>query len=102
MAKRFILIAFLLGLSPQARANAIPFNDYIFLREGMSQAEVLLRVGPPDFVSVVNTFFIYTAIWYYLPDPSYSGTRLTELTFDFRGKVIDIERKNPLKRKFFP
>lgn len=98
MANYVLAFILLLGLSPATLAEAIPFDDYIFLKEGMSEGEVLLRVGPPDFVSVVDNFYLQRRIWYYLPDGNYSGDRLTELTFDVRGKVIQIERSNPLTR----
>ena len=99
MAKLLILFAALLGMNTQTPAAAIPFEDYIFLEDGMSEGEILLRAGPPDYETLINNFYLYRKIWYYIPDGSYSGDRLTKITFDASGNVINIERTNPFKRK---
>lgn len=99
MIKILILLFTLLGNSSHAYAEAIPFEDYIFLEVGMSEGEVLLRVGPPDYESQIGSFYFSQKIWYYIPDGSYSGDRLTKITFDVVGNVIDIERTNPFQRK---
>ena len=61
----------------------------------MSEAEVLMRVGPPDKETVVSTQYLYQRIWYYIPDGSYSGHWLTTITIGPDGKVVNIERTRP-------
>ncbi|NIP73725.1 MAG: hypothetical protein GWO16_12165 [Gammaproteobacteria bacterium] len=78
-----------------AAADAIPFHKYRLLREGMSEGQVLLRVGEPDRETVISNDYIYRKIWYYLPDGRYSGDWLTVITFDANGKVIRLERSKP-------
>lgn len=98
MIKFLLVIAVLLLLSAQAQAKAIPFEDFIFLERGMSEGEILLRVGPPDHEVIINNIFVYRKIWYYIPDGNYSGDRLTEIRFGPFGRVISIERTHPLQR----
>lgn len=98
MANYFLAAILLFSFNSTTLAAAIPFDDYLFLKEGMSEGEVLVRVGPPDFISGVDNFYLHRKIWYYLPDGNYSGDRLTQLTFDVRGRVIQIERINPFTR----
>lgn len=95
MKTLLLAFAFLLSLSSQAMGKAIPFGDFRLLNEGMSEAQILLRVGPPDHETFVDNFFTYKKIWYYIPDGSYSDDRLTELTFDINGKVVFIKRIKP-------
>ena len=95
MRKFFLVATFLLSLSSQAMGKAIPFSDFRLLDRGMSEAEVLLRVGPPDRETVINNFFVYKKIWYYIPDGHYSGDYLTKLNFDIHDNVSSIERIKP-------
>jgi hypothetical protein len=99
MMKLLTLLTAMLSISTQIQAAAIPFEDYIYLEDGMSEGEVLLMVGPPDYETLINNFYLYRKIWYYIPDGNYSGDRLTKITFDANGDVINIERTNPFKRK---
>ncbi|NIR58431.1 MAG: hypothetical protein GWO02_02370 [Gammaproteobacteria bacterium] len=77
-----------------AGAGAIPFDEYKLLREGMSEGEILRRVGPPDHERVVyQDHGIHRVIWYYIPDGRYSGDWSTEIHFDAHGRVIELERR---------
>jgi hypothetical protein len=58
-----------------------------FLRPGMSEGEVLTRVGAPDVKAKVRK----VVRWQYLPVPEDDHT-MTTLTFE-RGAVTDVERK---------
>jgi hypothetical protein len=59
-----------------------------FLRPGMSEGEVVARVGEPDMTSSRNR---KGTRWTYMPVPEDAHT-LTHLTFE-HGKLTDIERK---------
>ena len=59
-----------------------------FLRPGMSEGEVIARVGPPDMTSSRNR---KGHRWTYMPVPDDRNT-ITNLTFD-NGRLIEIERK---------
>jgi len=58
-----------------------------FLRPGMSEGEVLARVGAPDVKAKVRK----GVRWQYMPVPEDDHT-MTTLTFE-RGAVVDVERK---------
>lgn len=88
------LVLLALTVRPVA-ADAIPFHKYRLLREGMSEGQVLLRVGEPDRETVISNDYIYRKIWYYLPDGHYSGDWLTVITFDANGKITRLERSKP-------
>jgi hypothetical protein len=59
-----------------------------FLRPGMSEGEVLARVGPPDVTSGKNR---KGPRWTYAPDPADPHT-ITILQFE-DGRLADIQRK---------
>jgi len=59
-----------------------------FLRPGMSEGEVVARVGQPDMTSSPNR---KGKRWTYMPVPEDRNT-ITNLTFE-NGKLVDIERK---------
>jgi hypothetical protein len=59
-----------------------------FLRPGISEAEVVARVGPPDMTSSPNR---KGKRWTYMPVPEDHDT-ITNLTFD-NGRLIEVERK---------
>ena len=84
----------------------IPFNKFIYLTEGMSEAEVLSRVGPPTQVTKdeieVEGYFTQKGIlkrevlvkrYYYIGDPDL-GERTTVIHFK-NGMVTKIERIFP-------
>lgn len=93
--KAWLMLAILVGLSLSVMADEIPFSKFNMLDEGMSVAEVLLRVGKPDQEDVVENRFgaRQEAIWYYTPQTR-SGW-ITIIHFDRFGKVIRIERDRP-------
>ncbi len=84
----------------------IPFNKFIYLTEGMSEAEVLSRVGPPTQVTKdeveVEGYLTQKGIlkrealvkrYYYIGDPDL-GERTTVIHFK-NGVVTKIERIFP-------
>jgi hypothetical protein len=78
-----------------AAAGEIRFGDYKFLELGMDEAEVLLRVGPPDREQVIENVFGAKGgeKWSYVPDGPNGW--LTILWFDAFGRVIHIQRDRP-------
>ena len=60
-----------------------------FLRPGMSEGEVVARVGQPDMTSSPNR---KGKRWTYMPVPEDRNT-ITNLQFDNVGRVVDVERK---------
>jgi hypothetical protein len=91
--KAWIMLAMLVGLS--VMADEIPFSKFNMLDDGMSVAEVLLRVGKPDHEDVVENRFgaKQETLWYYTPQTR-SGW-ITIIHFDRFGRVIRIERDRP-------
>lgn len=68
------------------------FREFSLLREGMNEAEVWMRMGPPDRRTTINQDRHYANIWYYLPTPG-SGGWITTLQFDTEGRLSRIERE---------
>jgi len=75
-------------------ADMIPMRDYIQLRRGMSEAEVLYRVGKFYHESIASDYHhnITRKIWYYIPKKSTSKNWITEIEFDSRGLIQQLER----------
>ena len=57
----------------------------------MSQAEILVRAGEPDRVTVVDNFKRYREIWHYIPTGT-TGGWITTIRFDESGKAFRIDR----------
>ena len=72
-----------------AQANDARAAERKFVRSGMSEAEVLKRLGRPDVTSGGSRRGNHR--WAYLPVPADPGT-ITTLTFQ-NGNVVDVERK---------
>lgn len=90
---RISIALLVLLLSGQAAADAIAFREFRLLKAGMSEVEVLSRVGEPDRERVIDNHFMYRMIWYYVPDGDYSGDWSTTITFDANGRVVSIRRE---------
>ena len=71
---------------PEA-ANRGDANERRHLRIGMSEGEVLARVGPPDFTTGKGR---RSARWTWMPAPADPDT-VTVLLFD-TGRVVEVER----------
>lgn len=97
---RLLLVCVLyLAAIPSGLACGIDMRDYIQLRVGMSEGEVLQRIGPPDHETVVHGPFgaITERTWYYLPGQcGVDNLRwITEITLDSRGRIKALERYRP-------
>jgi hypothetical protein len=74
-------------------AFAASAQERKFLREGMSEGDVLMKVGKPDSESVVSGggAMVVEKKWIYLPVPDDQQTMTTITIVD--GKVTRVERK---------
>lgn len=86
-----VLLAFLANpalaqTAPQVRG--MDFDTYIRLDRGMSEGELLLRAGPPDYAAVDNLAGIVKSFYYY---PTLSDPFMTVVTLR-GGRVDHIER----------
>lgn len=79
-----------------AAAAEVDMRDYIMIDEGMTEAEVLYRLGPYDYETVFSDYYHFPIRrrWAYLPAYGRRGW-ITEITFDHRGRVQQIERYRP-------
>ncbi|MEZ5445821.1 MAG: hypothetical protein R3F45_08600 [Gammaproteobacteria bacterium] len=79
-----------------AVAGEVDMRDYIMLEEGMTEAEVLYRLGPYDYETVYSDYYFLPIRkrWAYLPAYGKRGW-VTEITFDHRGRIQQIERYRP-------
>ena len=87
---RNIVCLLLLVASPVLAADA---SDRKFIREGMSEGEVLMKIGRPDSESVDSGGGASVAVkrWIYLPT---SGDSQTITTLVIRnGKVEEVRRE---------
>lgn len=92
-----ILAGALAALAATVHAGAVDLRDFGLLRRGMSEAEVLYRLGPYDHETVHHDHHhhVVRRTWYYIPDGSYSGDWITTIHFDASGRVRSLERTRP-------
>jgi hypothetical protein len=89
--RRVVFALALLAIS--ASAAAADPAERKFIRQGMSEGEVLMKVGKPDSESMDSGGGAQVTVkrWIYLPA---SGDQQTITTVVFQnGKVTDVERK---------
>ena len=71
-------------------------RDYNLLSTGMSEAEILYRLGPYDHETVTYGRFytIFQKTWYYIPgrDETSNKRWITEIQFNDRGLVTGLDR----------
>jgi hypothetical protein len=89
----------LLLSGPDSVADSVDMRDYNLISNGMSEAEVLYRLGPYDHETVTTGFFnnILHKIWYYIPRQDEDSNRqwITEIRFDSSGQVTARDRYRP-------
>jgi hypothetical protein len=95
-------VCFALSGFSQSLAGQIDTGDYIRLQKGMSEGEVLARVGEPDreifFDSEAQRTAQSIKQFLYLPGPEAADPYLTIITIQ-QGKVINIEREKVFSRR---
>ncbi|MBI1733259.1 MAG: hypothetical protein HYR49_10915 [Gammaproteobacteria bacterium] len=82
-----------------AGADMVPMRDFIQLRNGMHEAEVLYRIGAPDYESLSTDYYhnVLRKVWHYLPARDRTNTWITEITFDHAGVVQSLRRTRARK-----
>ena len=92
--KKLLLLFIVLLYGSLASADAIDMRDYIKLRRGMSEAEVLYRLGSPDHETskkrlspqhIAQDLVLYTST-------KSSDKWITEIEFDSNGRIINLDR----------
>jgi hypothetical protein len=91
---KYSAIGLLLLITEFAVADMIPLGDFKLLRRGMSEAEVLYRVGVFDYESVRTDHYqnIVEKRWYYIPHVDGSNKWITEIVINQRGEIKNMER----------
>jgi outer membrane protein assembly factor BamE (lipoprotein component of BamABCDE complex) len=95
MLHKCIFIAFGACLALGVQADTLSFEKYRQLREGMSEAQVLLLAGHPDRESTIALYYTFERIWYYIPERGSFDPWITTIRFNAAGKVIQVEREKP-------
>lgn len=86
-----LLLAFLAGpalAQPAPQPRGMDFDTYIRLNRGMTEGELVLRAGPPDYAAVENLAGIVKSFYYY---PTAGDPFLTVVTLR-GGRIDQIER----------
>ena len=91
---KFTFILLISIYSNLLSADAIAMRDYITLRTGMSEAEVLYKFGPSDHETIRSDRldFILSKTWFYIPIKSSTDKWITEIKFDSNGRLIKRDR----------
>ena len=69
--------------------RGMEFDVFIRLQRGMTEGEVLLRAGPPDYESVENLVYDIVKSYYYFPTIANPYTTVVTLR---GGRVASLER----------
>ena len=82
------LLATTAAAQPAPQVRGMDFDTYIRLDRGMSEGELLLRAGPPDYAAVDDLAGIVKSFYYY---PTLNDPFMTVVTLR-GGRVDHIER----------
>ena len=91
---KFLLLLCILLYGSLTSADEIDMRDYNLLRNGMTEAEVLYRLGPSDHETVRNDQYNYllSKTWFYIPAQKSDNKWITELRFNANGELISRDR----------
>ena len=96
MKKQIIVISMLLFtvFSTISYADMIPMRDFIHLKRGMSEGEVLYRIGRYDHESVRTDYHhnVVEKRWFYIPKSEGSNKWITEIVINHYGEIKSMER----------
>lgn len=98
--KRYVCVLSLLlamVMPAELLADKLPFSKSRLLRKGMSAAEVLYQVGPPDYRQVLDPYWTNKQAWFYIPRPDERDPWQTTIYFDNLGNIRDVERTKILR-----
>jgi len=92
--RRTLLSVLPLAASLPCGADMIPFERYIQLKNGMTEAEILYRAGPPDYESVATDRYdsVLRRVWFYMPPQPSGDAWISEIEFDRGGIVQQLRR----------
>lgn len=92
--KKLLLLFLVLLYGSMASADAIDMRDYIKLRKGMSEAEVLYRLGAPDHETQRTDHYhnILRKTWFFIPSQRSTEKWMSEIEFDSKGRIINLRR----------
>jgi len=95
------VIALLLsGTAGLAMADTLPFKKSRLLLRGMSAAQVLYLVGPPDQRQLRDAHWTNMQSWCYIPTPTDSDPWQTVIHFDVWGNIQKVDRKKIIGRPY--
>lgn len=91
---KFTLLLFLIFYGSQTSADAIDMQDFNLLRNGMTEAEVLYRIGPPDHETVKSDHYnhVFSRTWFYIPAQNSNKKWITEIQFNADGELRSRDR----------
>jgi len=91
--KRFIvlILAILVMWVSVTSARRLDVNEYAIIHIGMSEAEVIMRFGPPDQVIIEKTNGIIWKAFYYMPGPLQDQKIITII--HFKGSEVSSKER---------
>ncbi len=91
--KKSILL-FVLLYANQASADAIDMKDYLILKNRVSEAEVLYKLGPADHETINDDCYnhVLNKTWFYIPKTKGSNKWISEFRFNGNGRLISKDR----------
>ena len=94
MNRIFLLLFLFFMCGKYTSADEIDMRDYILLKNGMTEAEVLFRVGPPNHETIKSDHYnyVFSRTWFYIPDQGSNGKWISELKFNADGELISRDR----------
>ena len=92
--KKLMLLLFVLLYGCHAFAEAIALRDYVLLRRGMTEAEVLYRIGTFDRETIRSNRYdsILSRSWFYIPTQKSANKWISEFRFDANARLIFKDR----------
>lgn len=95
------VIALLLsGMAGLAVADTLPFKKSRLLLRGMSVAQVLYLVGPPDHRQLRDAHWTNMQSWYYIPAATDRDPWETVIHFDAWGNIQNVDREKIIGRPY--
>ena len=92
--KSYLLLFTFMLYCTSVLADQVDMRDYIKVRNGMSEAEVLYLLGPYDHETIRADGFdyVFERTWFYIPFKKGSNKWITEIHFNSRGEVKKRDR----------
>lgn len=93
MKNRILLLSILLYAN-YVSADAVDMKDYLLLKNQVSEAEILYKLGPPDHETINDDCYnnVLNKTWFYIPKRKGSNKWISEFRFNGNGKLISKDR----------